>query len=231
MGDEEGAFATDDGRSAEPPTRSERTVRRDRRVELIAAVLLSLATVLTAWSAYQATRWSGEQADAYSRASGLRTESVRASTKANEQVLVDVDVFLSWLDATHAGDERLAAFLRDRMREEFRPALAAWLATAPPGQIPDGTPFAVPEYRLAAQEESLNLEVRADAASAQARDANQVSDNFVLAAVLFASVLFFSGLAGTCDSLRAQVVLLVLAGLMCLIGAAVALSLPQNVGF
>jgi hypothetical protein len=41
---------------------------RDRWVELIAAVLLSMATVLTAWSGYQATRWSGVQATAFSRA-------------------------------------------------------------------------------------------------------------------------------------------------------------------
>jgi hypothetical protein len=31
---------------------AEETVRRDRRVELIAAIMLSIATVVTAWSAY-----------------------------------------------------------------------------------------------------------------------------------------------------------------------------------
>jgi hypothetical protein len=58
-----------------------------------------------------------------------------------------------------------------------------------------------------------------------------VSDDFVLAAVLFASVLFFSGLAGTFDSLRAQVFLLILGGLMLLVGAVIVVTLPQNVGF
>jgi surface polysaccharide O-acyltransferase-like enzyme len=40
-------------------------VRRDRRVELLAAIMVSIATVVTAWSAYQATRWSGDQAESY----------------------------------------------------------------------------------------------------------------------------------------------------------------------
>jgi hypothetical protein len=58
-----------------------------------------------------------------------------------------------------------------------------------------------------------------------------VSDDFVLAAVLFASVLFFSGLAGTFDSLRAQTILLVLGGLMLVVGTIIVLTLPQDVGF
>ena len=58
-----------------------------------------------------------------------------------------------------------------------------------------------------------------------------MSDDFVLAAVLFASVLFFSGLAGTFDSLRAQVFLLILGGLMLLLGSIIVVTLPQNVGF
>jgi hypothetical protein len=53
----------------------------------------------------------------------------------------------------------------------------------------------------------------------------------VLAAVLFASVLFFAGLAGTFDSRRAQVILLVLGGVVFAIGSVVVLLLPQNVAF
>ena len=53
----------------------------------------------------------------------------------------------------------------------------------------------------------------------------------MLAAVLFASVLFFSGLAGTFDAFKAQVILLVLAGVMIVAGTAIVVTLPQNVGF
>jgi len=207
------------------------TVRRDRRVELIAAIMLSIATVVTAWSAYQATRWSGDQAENYTQASATRTESVRASTTANRQVLIDVDTFLNWLDAAQSGDRALADDIHVRMREEFLPAFGAWLATGPPGSIPDGTPFGLPEYRLEAEEEAKRLETKAAALFEDGNESNQVSDDFVLAAVLFASVLFFSGLAGTFDSLRAQLFLLILGGLMLLIGTIIVVTLPQNVGF
>jgi len=204
---------------------------RERRVEMMAAVLLSIATIVTAWSAYQATRWSGVQAEAYTTASARRTESVRASTLANRQILIDVDVYLDWLDAVRGGDDALAVDLVARMRDEFRPAFEAWLASAPDEQIPGGTPFARPEYVLAAEGEADRLETEAAASFDAGGEANQIADNFVLAAVLFASVLFFSGLGGTFDTLRVQVFLLVLAGVMLVIGSVIVLSLPQNVGF
>ena len=39
----------------------------DRWLDFVATVLLTLATVATAWSAYQSREWSGEQAQGYSR--------------------------------------------------------------------------------------------------------------------------------------------------------------------
>ena len=205
--------------------------RRDRRVELIAAIMLSIATVVTAWSAYQATRWSGDQAESYTSASATRTESVRASTEANRQILIDVATFLNWLDAEQSGDHALADDIHARMRKEFLPAFDAWHATAPAGSIPDGTPFELPEYQLAAEAESKRLENKAAALFEDGNESNEVGDDFVLAAVLFASVLFFSGLAGTFDSLRAQLFLLILGGVMLLVGTVIVVTLPQNVGF
>ena len=193
--------------------------------------MLSIATIVTAWSAYQATRWSGDQSENYTQASATRTESVRSSTEANRQVLIDVDTFLNWMDAEQSGDHDLADDIHSRMREEFLPAFNAWLETAPAGAIPDGTPFELPEYRLAAEAKAKQLEVKASRLFADGNESNQVSDDFVLAAVLFASVLFFSGLAGTFDSLRAQVFLLILGAVMLGVGTVILLTLPQNVGF
>ena len=53
------------------------------RLELIATILLAAATVATAWSGYQASRWNGEQAKAFSRAGALRVESAKADSLAN----------------------------------------------------------------------------------------------------------------------------------------------------
>lgn len=206
------------------------TVRRDKRVELAAAVLLSIATLLTAWAAYQATRWSGEQAESYTTASAFRTESVRAANIARNQELIDVNTFIAWLDASVEGDQPLADDIQDRMREEFRPAFDEWLTSTPPGELPEGTPFELDSYTLAEEENAAELERRAAAAFDDGREANQTGDNFVLAAVLLASVLFFAGLAGTLDSRAPQVILLTLAVVMLVSGTIVVVLLPQNVG-
>ena len=63
---------------------------RTDRLEIGSAVLLALATVATAWSGYQASRWNGEQAKAFSKANAARIEATGASDLANAQTQIDV---------------------------------------------------------------------------------------------------------------------------------------------
>ena len=49
-------------------------------IELVAAVLLALATIVAAWSAYQATRWGGEQAKASRAALTAKTDAAQQTT-------------------------------------------------------------------------------------------------------------------------------------------------------
>jgi hypothetical protein len=78
---------------------SSATEGRTAQLELRATVLLAVATVATAWSGYQATRWNGEQAKAGARASALRIESSKADALANAQTQVDVATFTQWVNA------------------------------------------------------------------------------------------------------------------------------------
>ena len=68
-------------------------------MELVATVLLAVATVATAWSGYQSTRWNGEQAKAGARANALRIESAKAAGLANSQTEIDVATFTQWVNA------------------------------------------------------------------------------------------------------------------------------------
>jgi hypothetical protein len=102
-----------------------------RRFELFATLLLALATIATAWSAYQSREWTGEQAQGYSKATATRIAVNRTSSVANRQVQVDVATFIQWVNAHQEHRDGLAAFYRARFRNEFKPAFAAWLATNP----------------------------------------------------------------------------------------------------
>ena len=107
------------------------TSRTTGLLELVATILLAVATVGTAWSGYQASRWNGEQATAFSRAGASRVESSKAASVANSQTQIDVATFTQWVDAYAQNQTELADFYFMRFREEFRPAMDAWVATRP----------------------------------------------------------------------------------------------------
>ncbi|HEU0246015.1 MAG TPA: hypothetical protein VFR38_02930 [Gaiellaceae bacterium] len=158
--------------------------------------MLALAAVATAWSSYQATRWNGEQTKASSRTNAIRIEAARAQGLAEAQTQVDVATFVQWVDAYARRESELADFYFKRFRKEFRPSLEAWLATRPL-RNPDAplTPFAMPQYRLAAAAEAERLDAEAEVSSAIVRSNIQRASNYVLGVVLFAVSLFFAGMS------------------------------------
>ena len=173
------------------------------RVELAATILLAFAAVATAWSSYQATRWNGEQAKASARTNAIRIEAARAQGLAQAQAQVDVATFTSWVDAFARDETELADFYFKRFRAEFKPAVDAWLATKP-RQNPDAplTPFAMPQYELAAAADAERLDADAEVSSAVVRRNIQNASNYVLGVVLFAVSLFFAGMSTKLRALR-----------------------------
>jgi hypothetical protein len=179
------------------------------KVELVATVLLALATVATAWSGYQSTRWNGEQAKAGARANALRIDSAKAAGLANAQTEIDVASFTQWINAYAQKQTQLTDFYFKRFRKEFRPAVEAWVATRPL-KNPNAplTPFAMPQYRLDARVEAERLDAEAEVFAAQVRRNIQRASNYVLGVVLFASALFFAGMSVKLTSPRLRVAML-----------------------
>jgi hypothetical protein len=203
--------------------------KRERRLELAATVLLTLATVATAWSAYQAREWTGEQSQGYSHATAARIAVNREAALANRQIQIDVATFIQWVDARAEGRTALASFYRARFRDEFEPAFLAWLATEPfTNEAGPKTPFELPQYRLRAARQADRLELQAAADSAGAKDANERADNYMLAVVLFASSLFFAGLSTKLHTSTARLVLLGLGGALFLGTAIWLATLPAQ---
>ena len=204
-----GVPAADNTASGRRPAGRGGDGRQASRFEVVATVLLALAAVATAWSGYQASRWHGEQAIAFSHANALRVESTRASDLADTQTEIDVATFTQWVDAYARHDTRLADFYRRRFRSEFQPAVAAWVATHPLENAGAPlTPFAMPNYRLAATAEAERLTGAAAAAATEASRDIQRANDYVLAVVLFSAALFFGGISTRPQGRRPRVVLL-----------------------
>ena len=136
--------------------------RQDHRLELAATLLLALAAIATAWSTYQSSVWRGKQSEAQSASIAARVESTRQAAVANRQAQVDVALFTQWIDAYAQNEGELASFYRRRFRQEFEPAFNAWIA-AKPRENPKAplSPFAMPQYRLAASTQADALESQA----------------------------------------------------------------------
>jgi hypothetical protein len=191
------------------------------RLELVATVLLSVATVATAWSGYQSTRWNGEQGKAGARANALRIESTKAADLANTETEIDVATFTQWVNAYAQKQTVLADFYFKRFRTEFKPALDAWIATKPlKNPSAPLTPFTLPQYKLAARIESDQLAAEANGFAAQALRDIQRATNYVLCVVLFASALFFAGVSTKLTAPRLRIALLAI-GCIIFLGTAI----------
>ena len=190
-----------------------------RRVEVVATILLSVAAVATAWSGYQATRWNGEQAKASGTTNKLRVEAARAQGLSQAQTQVDIATFVQWVDAYALDRTMLADFYFKRFREELKPAVNAWLATRPL-KNPNAplTPFAMPEYKLAAAAEAKRLDAEAELSSATVRRNIQRASNYILGVVLFSVSLFFAGMSTKLGDLRLRKITLAL-GCIVFLGA------------
>jgi hypothetical protein len=201
----------------------DRPDRGERLLELGAVLLLSLTTLATAWSGYQAARWSGEQSQHYARASTMRIKSQAQSTLAGQLRIDDLVLFNGWLDASEAGRTELAAIYRRRFRPEFVPAFRAWEAERP---TPVPSPLYMPQYRLAENVNAARLDEQADELYREGTAAKTNDDHYILSTVFFAAVLFFAGISLRLEWRPLRVFVLGVAAVLLLSGAGYVATLP-----
>lgn len=180
--------------------------QRRRWVEILSAVVLSLATTASAWCAYQATLWSGVQTFRLAAANKASRDASAANLAAMQARAFEGSMLIAYLEARTRGDKDLEKLLYDRFRPETRGALVAWLKTDPlHNPKAPLSPFKMEEYVQPEMEEAAIQSKLFEEKHAAALEANHTSDAYVLQTVLFASVLFFGGICGTFDSYRLRV--------------------------
>ena len=207
-----------------------RPQRNSDRHEFLVTVLLVVAAVATSWCSYQAARWHGEQAEAASHTNALRIQAARSASLAEAQTQVDIATFIAWSDAVGRNEEELAAFYTDRFRPEFETAFEAWRATDPLGN-PNAptTPFAMPEYQVAAGAEAERIDREAEASAAVVDRDIQRASNYILTVVLFAVALFFAGMSTKISSRRLRVAMVTAGYVVLLTGLVWIATFPVSV--
>jgi hypothetical protein len=202
----------------------------EHRIDIIATVLMSIAIVCSAYCAYQATRWSGVQDIAFDDASAARVEANKAANAGRQQMAYDASTLLIEIEAAVRGEAEVANILRDRFtRKEFEPFVEEWLAMEPLNN-PDApeTPFDLPNFSNAELLRADSFQDEVDASVKEAREANQNGDNYILATVFFALVLFFTGISTKIEFQPMQWVILAFASGGLVLGLVRMFSLPYH---
>jgi hypothetical protein len=196
--------ATPDDRANE----DDRVETRKKRLELVAVIILSITTVLTAWSAFQSSKWSGAMSIAFSEASAARIESASLQGTANARITNQIGLWTQWAGATAVENSELATFLFDRFPEPLATAHADWLAAGGTAADAPASPFDMPSFVVPEQVRAAASSDRAGQLFQTALRYNQRGDNYTILTVLFATVLFFAALSGRVRAVQAQQVVI-----------------------
>jgi hypothetical protein len=193
----EGLSPTEVGREISEHSRHEAPhEQRDRFISIAEAVLLSVVTLLAAWSGFAAAKWSTDSRLSVARASATRTEANRAEGEAVSTRNFDSSTFEAWFAAYTVGNKQAMAVARHRFRPEFGVAFDAWRATKPETNpnAPRG-PTYMPQYHEPGHARALQLDRKADEAFAKGESQGTTSDKYVRTTVILASVLFLVGIS------------------------------------
>jgi hypothetical protein len=183
-------------------------------IEMLAVVLLGIATVATAWCGYQSSRWNGQETDHARSATLSRVESSRLYNLAVQKVAYDANVTAQYAAAVSAGNDKLVAVLRqDLIRPDFLPFLDVWAAQVKAGQTVPNL-FDNQQY-LEEQFASSQAETaKGDAELLLSGEAADNSDGYVAATVLTATALFFAGVTTSFGTRSARIALLMAAAIV-----------------
>ncbi len=204
-----------------------RAARMHPSFEPIALVLLSLATVGTAWCSFEAAAWGSVAQRTMNLSAASSRRAAADQLQAYQMALLDVLLFSQHINARVSSNETLARFYADRFRGEARTAFELWMATQPfDNANAPPHPFVTNLYKPKLLEESRIEDAESQRLWLQAGDAGRTSRSYVLITVLLASALFCGGTASKFETpwIRRAAVALGLAAF--LFAAARLLSLP-----
>jgi hypothetical protein len=201
--------------------------RHSRTVQIGEALLLSIVTIVAAWSGYAAARWGTESRIQLAQAATLRNLATRADLSALSTRNFDASTFNAWFTAFTLGDPQKQTIAERRFRPEFKLAFDAWMATdpfrnprAPPG------PTYMPQYRLADETKAAGLDRAAVAAAAAGDHAGLVGDRYIRITVFLAAVLFLVGIGSTFKLPTIRYALISVGSLLLILAAALILRQP-----
>jgi hypothetical protein len=189
-------------------------------------VLLALATVGSAWSAFQVSRWNGVETDEARISAAFRIDASREYSLATQIVAYDAAAVSQVTQAIAAGNEELEEFLRQTIvRTGFEPILAQWREEVDAGREPTNL-LENQDYLSGLFATSEEFDAEALAATQRSEEAGDNADGYIRMTLFFAMALFFAGITASFKSRPARILLLAAAGITMATAAALLSTYP-----
>jgi hypothetical protein len=198
--------------SDQPATSDQESQERKRWVEPVAALLMALATLSTAWCSFESAAWTRKSNRLMNEFNALERKAGLLTMQGTQQATIHAAMFMQMLAAQQAGNEKLMNFYVERFPPDMRKAYDAWLAQRPfenPGANPH--PFVPNLYEPRGTHEAADASAKAANNQQKAGTAGTISGQYLANTVLFAAVLFFANASSKFEQRRVRLVTFVFA--------------------
>jgi hypothetical protein len=197
-------------------------------VEPVAALLMALATLSTAWCGYQSAAWTRQSNRLMNEFNTLERRAGLLTLQGMQQATIQTGMFMQALAAHQAGNDKLVNFYVERFPPELRKAYDAWMAQKPfENPAADPHPFVPKLYETPRTREAADATAKAASSQEEARKAGTISGQYLANTVLFATVLFFASASGKFEQRRVRVVAFAFAVIVFVFALVRTLMLPR----
>lgn len=179
------------------------------RFEFFAAVLLGLTAILTGYATMRSAIVGDEVLEGFTLSSQHYNDANSLDDANTQTFVADQALFLRFAEASFAGEDELADYLRTSLFDDRLEAAVVWWEGQQSAGTPQDSPFeAGSPYRL---EDTTALERMGDAAFDAAKKADARNDRFDQAVAVLSITLFAVGLAVLVKARRARALMIALA--------------------
>ena len=183
---------------------------RSDRFELFAAILLGIATLLTAYGAMRSAIVGDEVLEGFTLSSQYYAEASAVDDQNTQSFIADQNVFLRYAEAAFTKNTELAAYLRNSLFTEQLEAATVWWERQQTGANPPESPFHEGSpYKF--EIDSKPLIDKAESNFNAGKRADGRNDRFDQATAILSITLFTGAMATLIRSRRARNALVALA--------------------
>ncbi len=202
------------------PRQTARSILAGHGLELLIAVALGLAAMVSAFAAYRNEQRNHDATEQFSLGVRNFDDAGQFYTNGNFALAHDQAVFLEYAQARQQHNGRLTSYIFDNLMDSrLQAAVRWWQGPNAKSAHPAATPFTAkdPDYQIPHVAEAADKTAASTKNFAEARRQQERADHFTLVEVILSTALFMYGIAGVASSMTLKVGALAIGGLIFLI--------------